>query len=136
MVENSQEATIIEVDAKEATETSRSPMNLSLFVAIAALIVSVVALVFVIRGGDNDSISGQQSIFDSIEARLKAVEAAPLADGADLSKLEGELASVRASVHEMEADLATSVSALNSEIERVGEGLLMKQAAAAPVEVA
>ena len=132
MVENSQEATIIEVDAKEATETSRSPMNLSLFVAIAALIVSVVALVFVIRGGDNDSISGQQSIFDSIEARLKAVEAAPLADGADLSKLEGELASVRASVHEMEADLATSVSALNSEIERVGEGLLMKQAAAAP----
>ena len=48
MVENSQEATIIEVDAKEATETSRSPMNLSLFVAIAALIVSVVALVFVI----------------------------------------------------------------------------------------
>ena len=107
MVENTQEATVIEATAQDVTDASeKKPMNLSLIVAVLALLVSAVALVFVIRDNDAPDFSETQGTFDSIEARLKAIEAAPKDGSADLSLLEGELASVRNSVNQVEADLA------------------------------
>lgn len=124
MVENTQEATVIEATAQDVTDASeKKPMNLSLIVAVLALLVSAVALVFVIRDNDAPDFSETQGTFDSIEARLKAIEAAPKDGSAALSLLEGELASVRNSVNQVEADLAATVAALNTELDRVSAGL-------------
>lgn len=135
MVENTQEATVIEATAQDVTDASeKKPMNLSLIVAVLALLVSAVALVFVIRDNDAPDFSETQGTFDSIEARLKAIEAAPKDGSADLSLLEGELASVRNSVNQVEADLAATVAALNTELDRVSASL--SEPAAVPASAA
>lgn len=135
MVENTQEATVIEATAQDVTDASeKKPMNLSLIVAVLALLVSAVALVFVIRDSNAPDFSETQGTFDSIEARLKAIEAAPKDGSADLSLLEGELASVRNSVNQVEADLAATVAALNTELDRVSASL--SEPAAVPASAA
>lgn len=135
MAENTQEATIIEGSAKDVTDaTENKSMNLSLIVAVLALVVSAIALVFVIRDSDTTDFSETQSTFDSIEARLKAIEAAPKGGQADLSLLEGELASVKTSVDLVEADLAATIASLNAELDRVTASLSQEEfvPAAAP----
>ena len=121
MVENNTEATIIDADAQDVTEASeqKTPMNLSLIVAVLALVVSAIALIFVIRDVDNAGFSATEGSFDSIEARLQAIEAAPANDGDELSSIEGELASVKSNIASVKADLAATVSALNAELDRV-----------------
>ncbi|MGB1159597.1 MAG: hypothetical protein ACPG40_00165 [Alphaproteobacteria bacterium] len=124
MAENTQEATIIEASAEDVTEASeKKSMNLSLIVAVLALVVSAIALVFVIRDNDPTDFSETQGTFESIEARLKAIEAAPKDGSANLSLLEGELASVKSSVDQVEADLAATIAALNTELDRVTASL-------------
>ena len=121
MVENNTEATIIDADAQDVTEASeqKTPMNLSLIVAVLALVVSAIALIFVIRDVDNAGFSATEGSFDSIEARLQAIEAAPANDGDELSSIERELASVKSNIASVKADLAATVSALNAELDRV-----------------
>ena len=129
MAENTQDATIIEASAQEVTDaTEKKSMNLSLIVAVLALVVSAIALVFVIRDSDDPDFSEAQGTFDSIEARLKAIEAAPKDGQADLSLLEGELASVKTSVDQVEADLAATIAALNTELDRVSASLSRPEA--------
>ncbi len=136
MVEKSPEATVIDAnvsdaDISDATQPSKSPINLSLLVAVAALIVSGVALFLVIRGSDAPGPSERDAIFESIEARLKAIESAPMGSGADLAALQGELDAVKAGVNQIEGNFAASVSALTDELDRVGENLKTEMVAPA-----
>ncbi|MDA8603746.1 hypothetical protein N9M21_04930 [Alphaproteobacteria bacterium] len=134
MVENNTEATIIDADAEDVTEASaKKPMNLSLIVAVLALVVSAIALIFVIRESSDMNASSSQGTFDSIEARLQAIEAAPASASGDTSLLEAELAAVKSDIEQVEADLAATVTALNGELDRVSASVESQAPAAAAV---
>ena len=127
MVENNTEATIIDADAEDVTEASaKKPMNLSLIVAVLALVVSAIALIFVIRESSDMNASSSQGTFDSIEARLQAIEAAPASASGDTSLLEAELAAVKSDIEQVEADLAATVTALNGELDRVSASVVIE----------
>ncbi len=120
MAENTPEATIIESTATDGGAASSRTLNLPLIVGIIALILSIVALVLVLRGTTAADLSAERDAIAGLETRLNALEAAPTASpeaaGNDLTTVTSEIATLR-------ADLAATIDAVNAELAQVKAGM-------------